>query len=219
MEKERKENLIIYKSTNKMTSQVYIGSTTDSVRNRKLDHQERANRIEYGKFYEAIHTYGADSFTWETIDTARDIDELAYKEQQYIAEFKANEEGYNSDRGGGFKKSVYQYCSETGKQLRKYNSLEEAASAVDSTKSNISSACLGHSRTAKNFFWSYLDQDEYKTTDKRFKRVMQISQEGDLIQKFKSIAEASRQTGIGKSGIARTVRGEQSQAGGFLWTK
>lgn len=218
-ENEERKEFIIYKSTNQVNDKIYIGSTTSSLKQRKLDHQERANRTELGKFYEAIHTYGADSFTWETIDTAEDVDELAYKEQQYIAEFKANENGYNSDCGGGFKKSVYQYCIETGKQLRKFDSLEEAANATDTSRSNISTACLGHSKTAKNFYWSYLDKEEYKTADMRFKCVTQKTINGEFIHEFKSIAEASRQTGISKSGIAKTVRGEQVQAGGFLWTR
>ena len=216
---ERRNEMIIYKATNENTSQVYIGSTTDSLDQRKLDHNERADREEAGKFYEAIHTYGAEHFKWETIDTAENVDELALKEQQYIKEFKANEKGYNSDCGGGFKKSVYQYCTETGRQLKKFNSLEEAANAVNSSKSNISSACLGNSRSAKSFYWSYLNQEHYKTTDKRLKCVKQKSQSGKVIQEFKSIAEASRQTGISKSCIAKTVRGEKQYAGGFLWVK
>jgi len=216
---ERRNEMIIYKATNENTSQVYIGSTTDSLDQRKLDHNERADREEAGKFYEAIHTYGAEHFKWETIDTAENVDELALKEQQYIKEFKANEKGYNSDCGGGFKKSVYQYCTETGRQLKKFNSLEEAANAVNSSKSNISSACLGNSRSAKSFYWSYLNQEHYKTTDKRLKCVKQLDVDEVIIKEYKSIVEASKQTGISKSCIAKTVRGERQYAGGFLWMK
>lgn len=82
MEKElrvKNENYKIYKSTNQSTSQVYIGSTTNSLYQRRLDHTERASRNEKGKFYEAISTYGAEDFEWEVVDTANNIDELAQK--------------------------------------------------------------------------------------------------------------------------------------------
>jgi group I intron endonuclease len=216
---ERKNKMIIYKATNENTSEVYIGSTTTSLDQRKHDHQERAKREEMGKFHEAIHTYGENSFTWETIDTADDVDELALKEQQHIKKLKATEEGYNSDRGGGFKKSVHQYCKETGIKLKKFNSLEEAANEVNSSRSNISSACLGSSKTAKGFYWSYKEKDYFKVADKRLKGVTQKNINGEFMQEFKSIAEASRQTGIGKSCIAKAVRGERQQAGGYLWIK
>ena len=84
---ERRNKMIIYKATNEDTNQVYVGSTTYSLQQRRLDHQERANRTEEGKFYEAISTYGSNNFSWETIDTTENTDELALKEQYYIAEY------------------------------------------------------------------------------------------------------------------------------------
>jgi len=206
-----REKFIIYKSTNQSTNQVYIGSTTYSLQQRRLDHQERANRTEEGKFYEAISTYGSNNFSWETIDTTENTDELALKEQYYIAEY----DSYNS----GFKKTVFQYCKETEKQTARFESLEEAAKSVNTSRSNISSACLGSSKSAKGFSWSYKDLDSFKTDDKRLKYVKQLDVDEVIIKEYKSIAEASRQTGISKSCIAKTVRGERQYAGGFLWIK
>ncbi|MBQ0740701.1 endonuclease, partial [Aquimarina celericrescens] len=90
--------------------------------------------------YEAISTYGSNNFSWETIDTTENTDELALKEQYYIAEYDSYNSGYNSDCGGGFKKTVFQYCKETGKQTARFESLEEAAKSVNTSRSNISSA-------------------------------------------------------------------------------
>jgi group I intron endonuclease len=214
-----REKFIIYKSTNQSTNQVYIGSTTYSLQQRRLDHQERANRTEEGKFYEAISTYGSNNFSWETIDTTENTDELALKEQYYIAEYDSYNSGYNSDCGGGFKKTVFQYCKETEKQTARFESLEEAAKSVNTSRSNISSACLGSSKSAKGFSWSYKDLDSFKTDDKRLKYVKQLDVDEVIIKEYKSIAEASRQTGISKSCIAKAVRGERQYAGGFLWIK
>lgn len=222
MEKElrvKNENYKIYKSTNQSTSQVYIGSTTNSLYQRRLDHTERASRNEKGKFYEAISTYGAEDFEWEVVDTANNIDELAQKEKHYIIEYEANKNGYNSDSGGGFKKSVYQYDATTGEQIARFECLGDAAKAVNSSKSNIGSACLGSAKTAAGFCWSYNDMASFKVADKRFKSVSQRSLDGQLLKEYKSIAEASRKTGINKSSIAKAVRGERKTAGGFCWLK
>src|SRR5690554_5804476 len=90
---EENEEYYIYKVVNNKNSCVYIGATTDSVEQRKLDHVKRANRGESGKFQEAINTYGAEAFVWEQIDTAITTDELAQKEKEYILEYKAKETG------------------------------------------------------------------------------------------------------------------------------
>jgi hypothetical protein len=95
-----KYNYIIYKAQNIINNQVYIGATTNSVAQRKLDHLERANRGEEGKFQQAISTFGAGAFEWEQIDTATSIDELAQLEQKYVYEYNSKKEGYNSSIGG-----------------------------------------------------------------------------------------------------------------------
>lgn len=59
----------------------------------------------------------------------------------------------------------------------------------------------------------------FKVADKRFKSVSQRSLDGQLLKEYKSIAEASRKTGINKSSIAKAVRGERKTAGGFCWLK
>ena len=53
--------------------------------------------------------------------------------------------------------------------------------------------------------------------DKRRKEVLQIDVGGNLSAKYKPVAEASKQTGISKSPIAKTCREEQDQAGGYYW--
>ncbi|MBQ0740972.1 hypothetical protein J9332_42545, partial [Aquimarina celericrescens] len=58
-EAEERKKFIIYKSTNQTTNQVYVGSTTYSLQQRRLGHQERANRTGEGKVYGAISTYGS----------------------------------------------------------------------------------------------------------------------------------------------------------------
>jgi len=150
-----KKNYSIYKAQNEHTGEAYIGATTKSIHQRKLDHTERASRGKQGKFQEAIRTYGPEAFSWEQIDTATSIDELAIKEQHYILEYSAKEKGYNSDIGGGFKKSVYQYSIIDGLLVNKYDCLQSAGDSVSASKKAISQACLSIKQIYAGFYWSY----------------------------------------------------------------
>ncbi|MDC1276938.1 NUMOD1 domain-containing DNA-binding protein [Algibacter sp.] len=209
---------IVYKAQNKITGEVYIGATTCSLYQRKLDHTERANRSEKGKFQEAIGTYGPEAFTWTQIDTASSNDELAAKEIAYVTKYDSKENGYNSDRGGGIQKTVYQYSIEDGSLIAKFDRLESAANAVGSEKTSIGNTCTGQNKTCKGYHWSYFSSSSpIKLKDERRKTVIQMDLDGRILYEYKSVAEASRQTGVSKTCISRCCRGEREKSGGFKW--
>ncbi|WP_345275545.1 NUMOD1 domain-containing DNA-binding protein [Litoribaculum gwangyangense] len=213
-----KMNYIIYKAENLIDGKMYIGATTNSIHQRKLDHTERAYRNEENKFHEAIYTCGSDAFSWEQIDTASSIDELAQKEQQYILEYNSKNKGYNSSVGGEFKKNVYKYSLDNGKMLASFDCLDNAAKSISSTKQHISRACLSVNNIYGGFYWSY----EFKETfspkrDIRRKKVYQYSLDGYFMSEYVSVAEASRLTGISKTCISRCCRGEREQSNGYKW--
>lgn len=212
------EKGIIYKAVNLKTNEVYIGATTKSIEERKIDHKQKAEKKVGSYFQEAIQTYGMDSFIWEQIDTASSNDELAKKEIQYIEEFDAVSNGYNSDKGGGFKKTVYQFNIETGDLIDYYEDLSSAANAVNATKTSISNACLNYNKTCKGYVWSYSSTLELSSTlDLRKKTVNQISLDGNFIACYESASEASRQTGISKTCISRCCREDRTSTHGFIF--
>ncbi len=216
--KNKKRIGIVYKVENKITKEIYVGITTDSVEIRIKDHLDKAKRGDGHKFQNAIATYGADAFNWEQVDTANSINELAEKEKQYIIKFNSKENGYNIDSGGGFKKEVYKYDKE-GKLVQKFECLEDAAKTVGATKQSISSACLSVNKLYKSFYWSYKLQEPFiPGTDKRLKKVYQYTLYGVLVNDFKSVAEASRKTGASKTSIAKVCRGEFSKSNGYRWS-
>ncbi len=218
MKMEKESNYIIYKAENEINGWIYIGATSNSVHQRKLDHLERANRQEKGKFYEAISTYGKDVFSWEQVDTASTLDELAEKEKSYILKYNSQDNGYNSDSGGGLKKTVYQYNTSDGSLVNSYDCLQSAANAVNVYKTSISSACTGQSKTCKGYHWSYNFSEPFKLKkDLRKKQVVQYDLLGEQIAVYPSVAEASRQSGVSKSSISRVCRSENSSSGGFVW--
>ncbi|MBC2840106.1 NUMOD1 domain-containing DNA-binding protein [Robiginitalea sp. SC105] len=211
-------NGILYKAMNRITGEVYIGATTSTLEARKQDHLQKASQGKGGIFQEAIGTYGPDAFTWEVIDSSGNLDELAEKERYYIEHYDSQKKGYNRDQGGGFAKTIYQYCPETGRPLGNFKSLEEAAKAVGSCTRTISNACLGYNRSCSGYFWSYSEYTSYPiSSDQRKKSVIQLTMEGLLVASHRSVAEASRATGLSKTCIARACRGERDHSGGYRW--
>lgn len=208
---------IIYKATNLITNETYIGATTKSIEERKNDHIQKSDKGKGYKFHNAISTYGADSFRWNQLDTASGIDELASKEIKYISEYHAFENGLNSDKGGGIKKTIYQYNLD-GTLKDTFEDLTSASNAIGVRKQDISRACWNVSNTLGRFFWSYNYQELFSPqTDSRKKEVIQYSLGGNKLALYVSASEASRKTGISKTCITRCCRGERDQTGGFLW--
>lgn len=212
-----KPKKLIYKVTCTVTNEVYIGATERSIEERKKDHVQKAVSGKGAYFQEAIATFGMDAFTWEQIDTANDINELAQKEKAYVFKFKSFTDGFNGDQGGGLQKSIYQYNNDKS-YLNSFNSLEKAAEAVKGKAKSISNACLGYNVSYRGYYWSYYKSDCYNGfPDRRKKKVIQLSLLGNIIATFDSVADASFTTGISKTCIARCCRGERKHSGGFQW--
>lgn len=208
---------IIYKVVNTITNDVYIGATSKSIEERKQDHLQKANKKVGSYFQESIGTYGPDAFTWEQIDTASSNDDLAAKEVKYILENNAFEEGYNSDKGGGIKKSVYKYNLD-GSLNTKFEDLTTAGNSINVRKQDISRACWSVNQTLGGYLWSYEYTEPFIIEpDNRKKQVVQHNLEGEELARFVSASEASRKTGVSKTCISRCCRKEREQSGGFIW--
>ncbi len=209
---------IIYKVTNKINDEVYIGATSVSILDRKKDHIKNSKKGKTYAFQNAIGTYGVDAFKWEQIDTADSTDELAKKEKEYILKYNSKEEGYNSDSGGGVQKTVYQYDLKTRKLIKKYSNLTFAGAVIGLNKQELSSVCLSVNKVCKGFYWTYDYVDKFiPIDDKRKKKVYQFDLHGILVKGFNSVSNASKETGCNKTSIAKVCRGERKSCGGFYW--
>jgi group I intron endonuclease len=210
-------NFIIYKAENKVTSGVYIGITSKSIETRKKDHIKKSKKGKSYAFQQAIATYGPDAFKWEQIDTATTIDELAEKEKAYILKHNSQEDGYNLSVGGDVQKSVYQYDVSTGILVNKYSSLSVAGAKFNLTKQDLSKVCLSVNKVSNGFVWSYSSTFPKHINDNRRKAVQQFSLEGEFVNEFKSVSEASKYTGCNKTSIGKVCRGERQSCGGYNW--
>jgi group I intron endonuclease len=192
---------IIYKATNTVNDMVYVGATTKSIEERKQDHIQKSYTGVGHYFQEAIATYGAEAFSWEQIDTAISKDELALKEIHYIRKYDSVYNGYNCDKGGGFKKTVYQYNLD-GTFKHSYPNLTIAALSVGSSKKKVSKACWSVNHTLGGFLWSYEFHERFQPAkDGRKKEVQQFTLNGNLLAKYVSASEATRNSGGSKTCI------------------
>ena len=208
---------IIYTVTNKETKMVYVGLTTKSLEVRKKDHNKKSKKGKSYAFQNAIATYGPEAFKWEKVDTATTIDELAEKEKAYILKHNSQEDGYNLSVGGDVQKSVYQYDVSTGMLVNKYSSLSVAGAKFNLTKQDLSKVCLSVNKVSNGFVWLYSSTFPIHINDNRRKVVQQLTLEGEFVNEFKSVSEASKLTGCNKTSIAKVCRGERQSCGGFSW--
>ena len=89
--------MIIYKATNILTGEKYIGKTTKSLCKRKSDHKYEAFvRKRNSKFYKALREYGWDNFLWEILGHSNTYRNLKILEREFIISENAIEHGYNS---------------------------------------------------------------------------------------------------------------------------
>lgn len=211
------KQFLIYKAVNKRNGKVYIGATTRSLDERKKDHIQKALTGTGQYFQEAIGTYAPESFIWEQIDTACSADELAAKEIKYIEQYNSCKNGYNSDKGGGFKKTIYQYNLD-GSLHKSHDDLASAAASIGANRKTISKACWNVNHTLGGFYWSYSCTIKFTPQhDDRKKAVFQYDLNDNFVGKYDSVSEAASILKLSKSGISKCCRGERKSSGGYIW--
>lgn len=90
----------IYKITNQITNQVYVGQARD-VSSRWKEHAKCGldiDRPQGNKLYQAMVDDGLQNFSWELLEKCNP-EELNEKERYYIEIYRAFEYGYNSTKG------------------------------------------------------------------------------------------------------------------------
>lgn len=112
--------MIVYKITNKITGECYIGQTVPSLEKRWY---EQVYNSRCPAIRDAINKYGEDNFTIEIIGAANTMDELNKKESYWISHYDSiAPNGYNLQSGG--------------KNCRCAESTKQKSSALNSGKNN-----------------------------------------------------------------------------------
>lgn len=226
------KKFIIYKYTSP-SGGVYIGQTCRDLKLRScLEGQGYLYRNkETGEFLQpaianAIIKYGWDNFQKEILFSDLTSEEADTKEKELISLYRQGGKCYNIADGGkgisGAREHKIKQYSLKGNFLREFNSLKEAEEYLDKPKAsaNISACCLGRKHRAYGYIWRYSDDPdctEVKPLTPYRSSINQFTKNGDYINTYITIAEASRQTGIGDTSIGNCLRGWSKSAGGYVW--
>jgi group I intron endonuclease len=90
----------IYKITNTINGEVYVGCTVTTLKKRYHEHLYRCFKSDYkSKLYNSIKKYGEENFTIELI-TECNVDKIYETEKLYIKQYNSFEDGLNSTLGG-----------------------------------------------------------------------------------------------------------------------
>lgn len=238
----RKRYGVVYKITNVVNEKVYIGVTTRTFNERYKGNLTRATHNEHLR--SSIKKYGIESFHIdEEFDIAYSAEELNEKEQYYIKKYDSMnpEKGYNKVSGGQWgykysrearinirnanpqKKKVYQYTLD-GEYIRSYISLTSIREIGYSHKS-VNDCCLGKSKTAYGYFWSYEELSKEQVVSKvnadtrtNTVTVYQYTADGEFVKRYSAIHDVKRELGLLPQNISKVCSGKRKHCGGFKWS-
>lgn len=108
-----------------------------------------------------------------------------------------------------------------GNLIAIYDSIVDAATCNNITRSGIVKCCRFTQLSAGGFQWRYYNEHSVenitKISSKKTKVVLQYSKTGEYITSFKNATEAEKITKVDKSSIGRCCRNELKTAGGYIW--
>lgn len=205
----------IYKITNNINGKIYIGQTSNQVKNRWKQHINSSineGSRDYNTYLHiAMRKYGIDAFLVEEIEVC-DNTQLDDREVFWIDYYNSfnNQCGYNLTLGGGGSQ-VYkdEYILGMWNEGRTISEIHD--------ESGIDRGWISVRLKACGITDDEISRRRYQSTgEKQCKPVYQYALNGEYIKSFKSINEARRITGIGH--IEKCCANKQKQAGGFQWS-
>ena len=172
---------------------VYIGITGDSPQNRWGNGAKYAHNKH---FTSAIKQYGWDNIKHEILFDNLTREEACQKEVDLISLYNSNnrEFGYNKSVGGE-KSSIG--CRRTDEEKK-----------IISDKMKGKSNFLGHKHS---------EITKKKIGDANAKMVCQISSNGEIMNVFRSAAEAAKHMGVTRWAIGRCCNNQEYKCCGFNW--
>jgi hypothetical protein len=136
------------------------------------------------------------------------------------------------------KKAIIQYGRD-GTEIHKFTSTAEAARSINGSKSAITLALTGKTKTSGGFIWRRVGDDTpvkpiperiyrakpqppkktpSKTTNRNRKAVIRSDLEGNFLEEYESLKQAADTSGANIGSIARSCKGTLRQTQGFLWS-
>lgn len=202
----------VYKITNKVNNKVYIGITSKGISARWREHIYSAEHNCPFKLHRAIRKYGKENFSVELIDFCNNWGELAEKERFYIDKYQSIEDefGYNMTDGGDG--TFGKHHSEETKDKIRQRAIGRDVTEATRIKLSEAGKIITEARKA------YLESGTIGASRK--KPVLQYTKEGNFIQEFSGVNEASRITGIHVTTLVNSLKQKNvvgSKVNPYIW--
>ena len=205
METERPmSKYIVYCHTNLINGKQYVGMTSMSFEERwgKNGSRYRNCRV----FWDAIQQYGWDNFAHKILAYELTEEQACELERHYISEFNTLEpNGYNVLTGG-----IHYTMTEAQRQNL---SVKKLGNKSRTGMKNSEAHKQRMSELMKGNTYGQVNAERYG------KPVVQYTKDNRFVAEYKTICEASRETGISRVCIRGAVDGKFKQAGGYLWKR
>lgn len=101
-----------------------------------------------------------------------------------------------------------------GEFIQTFKSTVEAEKITGISKQNICKCLHKERNKAGDFYWTY-ENELPKIQKQTF--ICQYDKQGNLIQKFKTKAEAAKALKLDSGSIAKVCKGQRKTCGGFIW--
>ena len=235
----REKVIGIYKITNKINGNCYIGQSVD-IKTRWRKHKEYSlNKT--SKAYEyplmrAFRKHGVENFSFDIVERLSSNKKLLELEIKW---YKMLNPEYNQEFPESckamLKKPIYKIDIKTFKILKKYDGIADGAKDVGVHPSGVTRAYQGARAISGGYYWCLVNDyyDGWKP-----KRVMSVSKTKKTIRKFnpkaqpiyrinlntlekviyKNISDGTKSTNINGGSIFNACNGKCNTAGGYYWT-
>lgn len=183
---------------------VYVGITSQDVETR-WRHGDNYRNSTY--FKRAIRKYGWKNFKHEILFTNVEEERAKRLEIELIRHYKGLGISYNLTNGGDGTNGYHhtnEYKQFKSQQMKEFFSTEKGKEI-----------CAKGGKT--NLGKKYNRKSGFTKGDYQVRTVCQYSLEGVLLNKFKSVSDASRKTGANNCQIGKCLRGKAITAKNFIW--
>lgn len=224
----------IYKITNNITGNFYIGSSND-IERRWKEHKTPSQKNKNKLLFEEFKKYGLKNFDFSILEICN-VEDLFKKEEYYIALLKPT---YNKNKGGkgnkGHKVSedTKKVLSDFGKLQWKNKTEEEKQKIINNNLKGPSKGHIVSNTTKEKLRKANLGKKQsIETIEKRRlilktklignkngnKRIAMIDIESlEVVKEFESIKKASEFIGARPEMISVVLKGKRKKTKGYYW--
>lgn len=231
------DKYIVYLHINKINNKVYVGITKFSDPNKRWNRGYRNN----GHFSAAILKYGWNNFEHVVLFRNLPKSTACIIERLLIKRYRKSSRCYNLSGGGeGLFNPSQEVRNKISNAITGIKRSEETKKRISEAKKGFTyvrskESCMKTvaTRKARNnyktptWLWNrdlsghnnpmYGRHLSEEAKAKKYKAVIQLDKEGNIVNEYKSVKEASNKVNISSTHIVSALRGRSKSAAGFIW--